>query len=99
MGRYGLVLSSCCYLCESEEQDRSGCEAWLGIYMLSKNTLEQAKALWKRRYNEDLTDDSTRQIVENVVGFFRLLHEWELQSHSLTTGDAVMVTSDCREDM
>ncbi len=42
----------------------------------SRDLLERTKQVWQPRTARQLTDDDAREIIENMVGFFRLLHEW-----------------------
>jgi hypothetical protein len=39
---------------------------------------EATFALWQPRTTRPLTTEDAREIAENVVGFFQLLHEWDL---------------------
>ena len=40
------------------------------------NLVERTTALWQPRLGRELTREDARQIVENVTGFFSILHEW-----------------------
>ena len=40
------------------------------------NLIDRTTALWKPRLRRDLSREDARQIVENVTGFFSILHEW-----------------------
>jgi hypothetical protein len=44
-----------------------------GEIRFSQRTLD----VWRARSQRDLTYEDARQINENVVGFFRILVEWE----------------------
>ena len=41
---------------------------------LIRETLE----FWQPRTSRKLTEEDARQIIQNTVGFFRVLHEWDL---------------------
>lgn len=40
---------------------------------LIRETLE----FWQPRTSRKLTEEDARQIIQNTVGFFRVLHEWD----------------------
>jgi hypothetical protein len=40
------------------------------------NLIDQTISLWQPRLRRDLSCEDARQIVENVTGFFSILHEW-----------------------
>ncbi|MFZ2137610.1 MAG: hypothetical protein WAV78_11905, partial [Xanthobacteraceae bacterium] len=40
------------------------------------NLIDRTIALWRSRLGRDLSREDAREIAENVVGFFRILHEW-----------------------
>ena len=40
------------------------------------NLIERTTALWQPLLGRELTREDARQIVENVAGFFSILHEW-----------------------
>jgi hypothetical protein len=40
------------------------------------NLIDRTIALWKPRLRRDLSREDARQIVENVTGFFSILHIW-----------------------
>ena len=42
-----------------------------------RDALELARTFWGTRRNEVVTSDETRVIMENLVGFFRVLDEWK----------------------
>jgi hypothetical protein len=39
--------------------------------------IAQTIALWEPRAGRQLTHEDAREIIENVSGFFRILHEWD----------------------
>lgn len=43
----------------------------------STDFLEQTIALWQSRCTGTLDKEDARQIVENAVGFFEILQEWD----------------------
>ena len=46
----------------------------------SDNLIDRTITLWQSRVGHDLTREDARQIVENVTGFFSVLHEWSRAS-------------------
>jgi hypothetical protein len=40
------------------------------------NLIDRTIALWQPRLGRDLSREDARQITENMVGFFSILHEW-----------------------
>ena len=54
------------------------------------NLIERTTALWQPRLGRELTREDARQIVENVTGFFSILHEW-------SRAEAVAAANDNRE--
>jgi hypothetical protein len=42
----------------------------------SDNLIYQTIGLWQPRCRRDLSREDARQIVENITGFFSILHEW-----------------------
>lgn len=42
-----------------------------------QHILDQTRKLWRTRFNIELTEEDARQAVENVVGFFQVLKEWD----------------------
>lgn len=45
-------------------------------HAVNDNKIDRARNVWEPRIGLDLTDDDTRQIAENVTGFFSILAEW-----------------------
>ena len=43
----------------------------------SKSLLDQTIALWQPRCAHALDREDAREIIENTVGFFRVLQEWD----------------------
>lgn len=39
--------------------------------------IDQTLAIWQRRTARQLTREDGRQIIENMVGFFSVLREWD----------------------
>jgi hypothetical protein len=39
--------------------------------------IEQTIAIWQKRTDRKLTREDAREIIENITGFFTILHEWE----------------------
>ncbi|WP_049823788.1 hypothetical protein [Bradyrhizobium sp. WSM2254] len=49
-------------------------------YFAAKSTpefLDETIAFWGPKYGRELTREDARQIIENMTGFFKLLHEWD----------------------
>jgi hypothetical protein len=40
------------------------------------NLIDRTRQVWQPRIGRNLTDEDTRQIAENVTGFFSILAEW-----------------------
>lgn len=49
-----------------------------------KEFLERTKQTWQPRTHRPLSDENARQILENIVGFFRILREWEKKKNDRT---------------
>jgi hypothetical protein len=47
-----------------------------GVLAINKEVVNQTLAIWQQRSSRLLTDEDAREIAENFVGFFRILHEW-----------------------
>jgi hypothetical protein len=45
-------------------------------HAVNDNQIELARKVWQARIGRDLTDEDTRQITENVTGFFSVLFGW-----------------------
>lgn len=43
---------------------------------LSDEFLDEGLAFWQSRTNQALTREDVRQMVENLCGFFTVLHDW-----------------------
>jgi hypothetical protein len=43
----------------------------------SNGLVEKARAIFGRRSGRDVTHEEARQMLENLTGFFALLHEWD----------------------
>jgi hypothetical protein len=41
-----------------------------------KELLERTRQMWQPHAHKPLSDEDVRQILENTVGFFRVLGEW-----------------------
>ncbi len=52
---------------------------------LSDELVEDARRVFQKRTERILTSEDARQILENLTGFFSILHEWDRTN----TGDAV----------
>ena len=40
--------------------------------------LEETRCAWQPYADRQLTREDAREIVENIVGFFNLLHKWDI---------------------
>ncbi len=48
----------------------------------SEELIEDTRVAFQKRTNRKLTAEDARQILENLVGFFTVLHEWDrAQNH------------------
>jgi len=56
----------------------------------SDNLINRTIRLWQSRGRRTLSHEDARQIVENVTGFFSILHEW-------SRAEAVAAANDNRE--
>jgi hypothetical protein len=43
----------------------------------SDELVEKARAVFQKRTSRKLTNEDARQMLENLTGFFRVLHEWD----------------------
>ncbi|MBJ7378532.1 hypothetical protein [Sphingobium sp.] len=39
--------------------------------------VEKARTVFQKRTSRKLTNEDARQMLENLTGFFRVLHEWD----------------------
>jgi hypothetical protein len=56
------------------------------------NLIDRTIALWRSRLGRDLSREDAREIAENVVGFFRILHEWSATSAFAPSNDNCAVS-------
>jgi hypothetical protein len=54
----------------------------------SDNLINRTIGLWQSRGRRTLSHEDARQIVENVTGFFSILHEW-------SRAEVVAAANDC----
>lgn len=47
--------------------------------MPSSEFLDETVAFWSPKYGREITREEAREIIENMTGFFLLLHEWDEQ--------------------
>jgi hypothetical protein len=47
---------------------------------LKDEPIGRTREVWQPRLGRDLSREDARQIVENVTGFFSILHEWSRAS-------------------
>ncbi|HBK90919.1 MAG TPA: hypothetical protein DDZ68_04525 [Parvularcula sp.] len=45
----------------------------------SREAIEKALEVWQPHYARRLSQEDAREILENAVGFFRILREWQAQ--------------------
>ncbi len=50
----------------------------------SADLIQHTIRVWEPRLGRPLSEEDARQILENVVGFFRVLHAWD-RGHDDTT--------------
>ncbi|EJU13620.1 hypothetical protein LH128_07859 [Sphingomonas sp. LH128] len=43
----------------------------------SNELVEKARSVFQKRTSQKLTNEDARQMLENLTGFFRVLHEWD----------------------
>ena len=55
---------------------------------MNDNQIEGTRKVWQARIGRDLTDEDTRQITENVTGFFSVLAEWSRAESPTPAKDA-----------
>lgn len=48
-----------------------------GPMSISAEQIQDTLAFWQPRTTRKLTEEDARQINENVIGFFRVLREWD----------------------
>jgi hypothetical protein len=48
----------------------------------------RTRQIWQPRFGRDLTDEDSRQIVQNVTGFFGVLAEWSRAEKLTAANDA-----------
>jgi hypothetical protein len=51
---------------------------------LSNDFLDYTIAFWQPRLNRELTHEDARQIAENLVGFFKVLQDWDREERTAT---------------
>jgi hypothetical protein len=62
------------------------------------NLVDRTRQVWQPRTRRDLTDEDSRQIAENVTGFFSILAEWSRAEMPTPANDAGKpVASDDKE--
>jgi hypothetical protein len=44
------------------------------------NLIDRTRKVWTPRLGRDLSCEDSRQIAENITGFFAILHEWSRAS-------------------
>jgi hypothetical protein len=67
--------------------------------------LRKTLALWQPRTSRRLSEEDARQCLENMVGFFRVLHEWDMAEKKEQKAKQESLQSpiseecaDCRQD-
>ena len=50
--------------------------------------IARTRETWQLRAGRNLSDEDAREIAENVMGFFRLLLEWEAREKERTAREA-----------
>ena len=67
------------------------------------NPIDRIGQVWQSRLGRDLSREDTRQIAENVTGFFKILAEWALAEAPSPANDpgkpAVSVTEGAGHDL
>lgn len=49
--------------------------------------IENTRQFWQQHYQQELTPEDTRQISDNLVGFFAILAEWDAKQSEGTKHD------------
>lgn len=52
---------------------------------LSPQIINETARFWSRRAGRELSNEESRQVIENMTGFFRVLSEWEAAERCPTT--------------
>lgn len=60
----------------------------------SDEIVEEARRVFQKRTDRKLTHEDGRQILENLVGFFSILHEWDRASAKPSQDDQPSVDKD-----
>ena len=63
---------------DSDEQDSWGCDV---------DVVKATLRLWQPRASRTLSQEDARAIVENLVGFFHVLAEWDAKERSSESAD------------
>ena len=53
----------------------------------NNNLIDRTIGLWQPRCRRDLSREDARQIVENITGFFSILHEWSRAEKATAAND------------
>jgi hypothetical protein len=54
---------------------------------VNDNLIDRTIGLWQPRSRRDLSREDARQIVENITGFFSILHEWSRAETATAAND------------
>ena len=54
--------------------------------MTRQDLVEDTLALWRPRTTRDLSGEDAREIAANLVGFFKILSEWEAEDGARRKG-------------
>ena len=78
-----------------EACDRKRCSLWQSPMRMTRQTLiEDTIAFWQPRTAHNLCGEDAREIAANLVGFFKVLSEWEIADRGRQQGPAVGGASD-----
>jgi len=53
-----------------------------------ESIIEETTDFWSQRTGEEISPEAAREAMANVVGFFRVLSEWDQHSMELNDSDA-----------
>jgi hypothetical protein len=68
------------------------------LHPANDNLIDQTRELWSPRVGRDLNPEETRQIIQNVTGFFAVLTDWSRAELRVPANDiAKPYTSDVTE--
>ncbi len=64
--------------------DRSAAEKQRLERIASLDPVEASRQLWQQRAGREISREEARAMTQNLVGFFKLLHQWSLEARTTT---------------